>query len=239
MAGFSAKAGFNAKAGFSAGSVPCNTGAEATGPLVPATYGSALGTLIFLTGLALWPSSAPAARRQPQPIVLDAQSADADLANNNVLFHKVRITQGDMSIAADQGQGTQQKSRLDFENSQWVFRGNVKIVLNGSELTSDDAEINFVKQQLSKAVINGKPAAFEQKIEKSGKVAQGHADSIDYDAAKGVVRLSNNAWLSDGQTEMRGETLKYDVLGQVIRAEASEQKSQRVHIVVTPPSAAP
>lgn len=191
---------------------------------------------VVLAGSA---GSAMAAPRQPQAIVLDAQSADADLANNNVLFRKVRITQGDMSIAADQGQGTQQKSRLDFDNSQWIFRGNVKILLNGSQLTSDDAQISFVKQQLSKAVVNGKPAAFEQTMAKTGKVAQGHADSIDYDAAKGTVRLANNAWLSDGQTEMRGESLKYDVVGQVFRAEAAEQNSQRVHIVVTPPPVKP
>jgi lipopolysaccharide transport protein LptA len=180
-----------------------------------------------------------AATRQPQAIVLDAQSADADLSNNNVLFRKVRITQGDMSIAADQGQGTQQKTRLDFNNSLWLFRGNVKIAMNGGLLTSDDAEISFAKQQLAKAVVNGKPAEFEQKVAKTGKVAQGRADSIDYDAASGMVRLLKNAWLSDGQTDMRGELLKYDVVNQVIRAEASEQNSQRVHIVITPPPAKP
>jgi lipopolysaccharide transport protein LptA len=180
-----------------------------------------------------------AATRQPQAIVLDAQSADADLSNNNVLFRKVRITQGDMSIAADQGQGTQQKTRLDFNNSLWLFRGNVRIAMNGGLLTSDDAEISFAKQQLAKAVVNGKPAEFEQKVAKTGKVAEGRADTIDYDAASGMVRLLKNAWLSDGQTDMRGELLKYDLVNQVIRAEASEQNSQRVHIVITPPPAKP
>jgi lipopolysaccharide transport protein LptA len=190
-------------------------------------------------------TSAVAAQRQarppvpPQAIVLDAQSADADLSNNTMLFRKVRITQGDMSIAADQGQGTQQKTRLDFDNSLWLFRGNVKIGMNGGTLTSDDAQISFVKQQLAKAVVNGRPAEFEQKVGKTGKVAQGRADTIDYDAASGIVRLTKNAWLSDGQTDMHGELLKYDVVNQVIRAEASEQNSQRVHIVITPPPAKP
>ena len=162
-----------------------------------------------------------------------------DLANNNVVFRKVRITQGGMSVAADVGQGTQQKTRLDFENSLWVFRGNVKITMDTGQLTSDDAQINFVKQVLSKAVVNGKPAAFEQRVAKTGKLAQGHAETIDYDAGKGLVRLSKNAWLSDGQTEIRGESLKYNVLAQSIVAEAAEQGSQRVHIVITPPPAKP
>jgi len=191
--------------------------------------------LISLDGGA----AAAAPRPRSQPIVLDAQSADADLANNNVVFRKVRITQGDMAISADQGQGTKQRTRLDFDNSLWIFRGNVKIDMMDGQLTSDDAQITFVKQLLSKAVVNGMPAAFEQHVAKTGKLAQGRAQTIDYDVGKGIVRLSKNAWLSDGQTEIRGESLKYNVLAQSIVAEGSEQGSQRVHIVIAPPPSKP
>jgi lipopolysaccharide export system protein LptA len=201
-------------------------------------------TLIALTVLASQgvggAIAAPSKTKTQAPdIVLDAQSFDADLANNNVIFHKVRITQGSMSITADQGQGTQQKTRADFENNLWNFRGNVKIAIDQGQLTSDDAQISFVNQLLSKAVANGKPAAFEQYVAKTGKTAQGHAETIDYDAGKGTVHLSKNAWLSDGQTEIRGESLKYNMLAQSIVAEASEQGSQRVHIVIPPPPPKP
>lgn len=186
-----------------------------------------------LLALALPASSqAIAAHVEQQAISLDAQSSELDYKNNNLLFHKVRITQGNMSVAADQAQAT----GLDFENSHWVFRGNVKITLDQGQLTSEEAEITFAKKLLSKAIVNGKPAAFEQHIAKTGKLAQGRADSIDYDVAKGVVHLSKNAWLSDGQNEIRGESLKYNVLAQNIVAEASEQGSQRVHIIITPPA---
>jgi lipopolysaccharide transport protein LptA len=184
--------------------------------------------------------AAPSKARTPaQDIVLDADSSEVDLANNSVVFRKVRITQGTMSIAADQGHGTQQKTRVDFDNNLWIFRGNVTITITQGQLTSDDAQINFVNQLLSKAVVNGKPAAFEQHIEKTGKTAQGHAETIDYDAGKGMVHLSKNAWLSDGQTEIHGESLKYNMLAQSIVAEGSDQGSQRVHIVITPPPSKP
>jgi lipopolysaccharide transport protein LptA len=188
---------------------------------------------------SLWVADAIAAKPQAQPITLDAQSADVDLANNNVVFRKVRITQGSMSISADQGQGTKQTTRLDFDNSLWIFRGTVKITIPDGQLTSDDAQINFAKQLLSRAVVNGKPAAFEQRVARTGKVAQGHADTIDYDADKGLVHLSKNGWLSDGSTEIRGESLKYNMIAQSIVAEASEQGSQRVHIIITPPPSKP
>ena len=160
-------------------------------------------------GSAALAAAAPAAQ---QTISLDAQSSELDLRNNNVIFRKVRIAQGTMTVSADQGQATRQASGLDFDNSLWVFRGNVKITMDQGLLTSDDAEINFTKKLLSKAVANGKPAQFEQRIAKTGKLAQGHADTIDYDAARGIVRLVKNAWISDGQNEIRGESLKYNVL---------------------------
>jgi lipopolysaccharide export system protein LptA len=185
---------------------------------------------------AAW--AAPA-KRAPQAIVLDADSFDGGLASNKITFHKVRINQGDMSISADLGQGVQKKSGIDFDNSVWNFRGNVKIGMDHGQLNSDDAQITFVKQLLATAEANGKPAYFEQKIEKTGKVAQGRANSIDYDAAKHLVRLTNEAWLSDGQTEIRGQSLKYDMLAQSIVADPGEQNSQRVHIVITPPPAKP
>jgi lipopolysaccharide export system protein LptA len=188
-------------------------------------------------------AAAPGPPHQPPPkqqtIALDAQSSEIDLLTNNVVFRKVRIAQGNMSISADQGQATRQATGLTFDNSLWVFRGNVKITMDQGELSSDDAQINFTKNLLSKAVANGKPAEFQQFIEKLGKTAHGRADTIDYDASKGVVRLLKNAWLSDGQREIFGESLKYNLLAQSIVAEAAEQGSQRVHIIITPPPAKP
>ena len=179
------------------------------------------------------PAARAAAPAKSEVIALDAQSSELDLKSNNMFFRKVRIAQGPMSVTADQGQATQEA--LKFENSLWVFRGNVKITMENGLLTADEAQIDFIKKLLAKAVAYGKPAEFEQKIEKTGKLAHGHADTIDYDAAKGVVKLTKNAWLTDGQNEVHGESFVYNVLTQSIVADAAEQGSQRVHIIITPP----
>jgi lipopolysaccharide transport protein LptA len=196
-------------------------------------------TLLVMAGLVF--SCAPALGAAPAtsgPILLDAQSSELDLKTNNVYFRKVRIAQGTNSVTADQGQATREAlSDKGFDSSLWVFRGNVKITMEGGLLTADEAQVDFAKKLLSKAVAHGKPAEFEQRLEKTGKIAHGHADDIDYDAAKGVVRLTKNAWLSDGQNEVRGESLKYNVVAQSIIADAADQNSQRVHIIITPTAA--
>jgi len=183
--------------------------------------------------------SGAAALRSAEPIALDAQSSELDLKNNNVFFRKVRIAQGNMSVTADQGQASREALGPKLDDSVWIFRGNVKIIMDQGQLSADDAQVSFIKKLLSKAVANGKPAQFQQRIEKTGKTALGHADTIDYDASKGIVRLTKDAWLSDGQNEVRGESLKYNVVAQTIVADAAEQGSQRVHIIITPPPSKP
>ena len=196
---------------------------------------SNLKALVLSALMPVAPLATAAVQPAQQPILLEAQSTEVDLRTDNMVFRKVRITQGSMSISADQGQATRQAVPLAFDNNIWVFRGNVKITTDQGELTSDEADITFTKKLLSKAIVNGNPAEFQQRIAKTGKLAQGRADTIDYDVAKGVVHLSKNAWLSDGQNEIRGESLRYNVLAQNIVAEGSEQGSQRVHIIITPP----
>jgi lipopolysaccharide transport protein LptA len=193
-------------------------------------------TLVLVLGIgaSVLHAGVPAVQKPAidKPISLEAQSTEFDYRNSTLVFRKVKIEQGEMSVEADQAQAT----GLDFENSRWTFRGNVKINVPQGLLTSDNAEVTFANKVLANARINGTPAEFEQHVEKNGQLARGRANRIDYDVAQGVVRLSDNAWLSDGKNEIRGESLKYSVRDQRVIAEAAEQGSQRVRITITPPN---
>ncbi len=169
------------------------------------------------------------------PIDLVAQSTDIDQRNKVVVFRKVKITQGKLAVEADQATA----NGVDFDNSHWQFRGKVRINVEGGYLTSDDAEIFFANKLLTRAVINGDPAEFQQRREKTGQMARGRADSIVYDVKAGTVSLTRNAWLSDGQNEIRGQSLKYSIAEQRVVADAAEQNSQRVRITITPSAQKP
>jgi lipopolysaccharide transport protein LptA len=189
-------------------------------------------------GLALtWASHAVAApiKASQEPIDVTAQYEEIDGKNKSILLRKVRIAQGNMTLTADQGQVNGTGVENAFDNSVWVFRGAVKVTMDQGVLNSDEARVTFSNKVLSNAVVTGKPASFQQKIAKTDKIAHGHADSIEYDVTKGIIRLTKDAFLDNGQVEVHGESLKYDVAKQVSSAEASEQGSQRVHIIITPP----
>jgi lipopolysaccharide export system protein LptA len=203
----------------------------------------AVSTLKVLAAFALLAPSGQAAaaapRKEQELIQLDAQQTLVDLRTNSAVFQKVRIWQGNMSITADEGHATKNISGQNFDNSVWVFGGHVKITMEQGQLTSDNAQITFADKGISKAVADGKPAEFEEPIAKTGKIAHGHADHIDYDVATNEVRFSKGAYLSNGDDEMRGELLRYNVLTQTVSAVEAEQGSQRVHIIITPPPKSP
>ena len=166
------------------------------------------------------------------PINVDAESSDFDYAKNSLLFRKVRVSQGTTIVEAEEATAT----GLNFENSRWVFRGNVKISVDSGFLSSDEAAVNFADNQIARAQISGSPAQFEQKLENSEDVAHGRAGSIEYDFATETIRMLQDAYLTDGHNDIRGQTLVYSIRDQRVLANASDQGDERVRITINPRS---
>jgi lipopolysaccharide transport protein LptA len=200
-----------------------------------------LGLPLLCSVLAWAPhvAAAPPKAAAQEPIDVTAQYEEVDGKNKSIFLRKVRIAQANMTLTADQGQVNGTGVENAFDNSVWVFRGSVKVTMDQGVLNSDEARVTFSNKVLSFAVVTGKPATFQQKIAKSDKMAHGHADTIEYDVTKGIIHLTQDAFLDNGQYEVHGESLKYDVARQVSSAEAAEQGSQRVHIIITPPPKSP
>jgi lipopolysaccharide export system protein LptA len=127
------------------------------------------------------------------PIDLDAASSEFDRRNNRLVFQHLHIRQGSLSVTANVGEAT----RLDFENSRWTFKGNVIIDNQGARVFCDDAELLFVGHALRSAKLRGAPARFEQQ-RPDAPLTQGRAGAMDYDVVAAIIRLSQDAWLSDG-----------------------------------------
>jgi lipopolysaccharide transport protein LptA len=179
------------------------------------------------------PAPPPALQPGQQPITVDAASSEVDYRTNTVVFSEVVISQGATRVQADHAHAT----GLNFANSRWTFEGKVRIdAEQHGNLRSDQATVDFRNNRIARATITGKPAEFEQKRADSEQMARGHADEIVYDLTDGTVRLTDEAWLTDGQTEISGPLLVYNVRAQSIQAAAAPGSEQRVHIKITPQS---
>ncbi|HKZ74413.1 MAG TPA: lipopolysaccharide transport periplasmic protein LptA [Steroidobacteraceae bacterium] len=170
-----------------------------------------------------------AQERSQLPIELEAASSDVDYKSNRVRFRDVVISQGDTTVQAERAEAT----GLDFEDSRWVFEGDVRIrVEPQGALRSTRAIVEFRDNRIERATITGTPAQFEQQRE--DVTARGRARSIEYVFADGTVRLSEDAWLTDGRNEITGPVLVYNIHQQRVQAASEPGGSERVRIKIKP-----
>lgn len=202
--------------------------AFASFPLRPAPMLVLALALAFAFGSGMRAYAAVPQLQPNLPITVDAKSSDFDYKNGTLVFQGVRIAQGALSVEADEAVAT----GLNFDDSRWTFKGNVKITTSDGKLNSNDATVQFAKNEISTALITGGPASFEQK--RDDGVARGRANRIEYDFGAGTVRLTEGAWLSDGPNEINGRTLVYSMKDKRVLATAADQGSQRVRITITP-----
>jgi lipopolysaccharide export system protein LptA len=181
---------------------------------------------------AVTKNSVPAPSKAARKLPIDVAFSKADYKGDLAVFQDVVITQGDTRVQADRARGV----GLDnFDNSHWTFEGNVRISgeQHGS-LKSDQAVVEFRNNDIAKATVTGNPAEFEQKRSDTDEIARGHAREIVYNVNDGTVRLSNDAWLSDGHNEISGQKLVYNIREQRVQAAATPGSDDKVHIRIEP-----
>jgi lipopolysaccharide transport protein LptA len=189
---------------------------------------------ILSLALAMPVIAAQPAKGRNAEIVVDAASSDVDYRSNTLLFRDVVITQGPLRVQAERARAT----GLDFKDATWTFSGKVRIDVEGGTMRAEEAVVNFIADQLARATARGKPAEFEQQMKTGGK-ARGRAGSLVYETRGGTVTLKENAWLSDGRSEIRGEQLVYEIAAQRVQAGKTTGSDERVRIVIRPQEATP
>lgn len=201
-----------------------------------------LATLVASTGFA---ADAPLLPPVPQltapdatlPIDLDAAFSEFDRRNNRLIFRQLNITQGTLTIQADEATA----DPADFANSVWVFIGNVRIRNADTETSSDRAELTFRDNQLRKAALTGQPARFSQAGAEGKPPTEGHGQLLEYDVDAATIELVNDAFLSDSKNEISGNRIAYDLRREVVTAGATEGGQVRMRITPQqkPPASAP
>ena len=115
-----------------------------------------------------------------------------------------------------------------------IDSGQVRVGDHEIATMNDEARVAFRDNAIVSASIKGSPAMFEQRLKEKGQVARGRAGAIDYDVKASTVRLTGAAWLSDGQNEISGNTLIYDIGRERVQANPNEKDPGGVHITIKP-----
>ncbi len=158
-----------------------------------------------------------------EPVICSARHVDLDYkANLMHLKGDVKISQGDISVAADAAEATM---TADSKNSHWLFTGNVHVrAEKQGNLLADHATVEITNGALASADVSGSPAQFAQTRAMAGRLVQGHAAAIHYDVAAATVKLTGDALLSDvrnDNNDMHGPTITYNIRDQRLMGDSS------------------
>jgi len=142
-----------------------------------------------------------------EALVLESESMTMDRTSNLFVARRARITQGNLSIEAEEATATS----IDFsERSEWRFTGNVRITVNTAVLEAASAVFTFDDERLSRGDLVGTPVAFSDFDAVRQTPIQGRAQQMSYDYVARTLRMTGDARVQRGQTEIVGCDLVYD-----------------------------
>jgi len=127
---------------------------------------------------------------------------------------------------------TADKKVTNYKQGTSVYTGNVVIDQGTLHATGDKATLYIKNGTLVRAVLEGKPATFQERDDK-GKLVKGRADKANYLAKEQKVILSGNAFVSRDGDELDSKQITYDMKGEVVTA-GGKNGGNRVHMVIQP-----
>ena len=166
------------------------------------------------------------------PMDIDADNTTIDGKNSMIIFNGLRLTQGRVSIQADEGRAT----RMELEDSTWHFTGNVIIDVGAGHIECDAAELLFDEFRLKRAIVTGSPAIYDLRRPGSEEITHAESGRLDYDVDKGVIEFSDQATITEGGNQITSTVLVYNIAEQRINADSSGEDDDRVRITYTPPN---
>jgi lipopolysaccharide transport protein LptA len=164
------------------------------------------------------------------PWDIDAESTSFDGKTSMIVFTGLRLSQGRISIEADEGRAT----NTEGEEGEWKFSGKVIIDIENGHIECDSAELTFTQYQLRRAVVSGSPATFELTRPGSEVVTYAEAGQLSYDVDAGIVEFSGEAIINEGGNQISSNFLVYNINEQRIDADSSGSEDGRVRITYTP-----
>ena len=164
------------------------------------------------------------------PMDIDADNTTFDGKNSMIIFNGLRLTQGTVSIQADEGRA----ARMELEDSTWQFSGNVVIEIGAGRIVCDNADLFFDEFQLQRAVVTGSPAIYDLKRPGSEGITHGEAGRLQYDVRAGVIEFSGQATITEGGNQISSNMLVYNIAEQRIKADSTGAEDGRVRITYTP-----
>jgi lipopolysaccharide export system protein LptA len=122
----------------------------------------------------------------------------------------------------------------DYKQGTSIYTGNVVINQGSLHATGDKATLYVKNGQLVRAVLDGKPATFQERDDK-GQLVKGSANDANYLAQEQKIILTGDAKLDRQGDTLSSQQITYDMSAEVVKA-GGKTGGERVHVVIQPRS---
>ena len=126
------------------------------------------------------------------------------------------------------------RKHTDYKGGEAIYEGRVIIRQGQLLLQADKATIHLRDGQFDRAVLEGRPATYQDRDE-DGKPVSGEARRMDYKAIDEVITLSGQARVERAGDTLASERIVYNLKTEVVDAGAGS--GDRVRMTLQPRTA--
>lgn len=124
---------------------------------------------------------------------------------------------------------TSDSAQFDQAKGLGVYKGNVLLKQGTMEIRSTESRVYMVNQELEHIEGDG-PIKMKYLPEITKPWINGQGEKLHYDAKTGIVTLTGNAKIIQGEDEISGDVMTYDVNKDIVRAVGDGKKQVRIEI---------
>jgi lipopolysaccharide transport protein LptA len=164
-------------------------------------------SLSRLCALTLAVALAAGAQDAAEELQFASQSVVLDGQTNMMRAKGPRITQGALTIMADDALAT----GFEFDEAgEFRLTGNVRVEVETAVMEADSAVFTFADRQLSRGELAGTPVSFSDTDAASQRSVTGRAGKMSYDNVARTLRMTGDASVQLDTREVLGCDLIYD-----------------------------
>jgi len=123
---------------------------------------------------------------------------------------------------------------IDKQQGYSTYSGNVTFSQGSIKIQGDQIKMIYIKGELEKAVVKGRPAIFQQQPDKGDDTVVSQAKRLEYYASKARLFLLDQAEVSQGANSFAGARIEYDIHRSTVIANNNNSTKGRINAILAP-----
>jgi lipopolysaccharide export system protein LptA len=151
------------------------------------------------------------------------------------LLVTVLLTRVCLALSGDQDQPIHlvaDSVEIDEATGISTYQGNVEVTQGSLKLWADKMWIHRKNGITEKIVTQGEPTRFRQLLDDSQQETKGSAKRAEFYVEKDEIHLIDEALLEQNQDQFRSDRIIFQRSKSLVKAGASAQGKQRVHVII-------